>query len=68
MGENGINAHQIDGHGSQDVLHMGSGQSIVAGSSHPHSSHGLRKGAFNARTQRILLPKLQGLFHVSLRL
>ena len=60
LGQNSVNAHQIDRYGGQDMLHMGFVQAIIARASYPHTSYRLGKRPFDACSCLIRLPKLWG--------
>jgi len=68
VGQDRINANQIDGHSGQDLLHMGADQPIIARATQPHGSHSLRKRALDACTQGIRQAKGGRLLDLSLLL
>src|SRR5256886_14248357 len=60
LGQNSVNAHQIDRYGGQDMLHMGFLQAIIARASYPHPSYRLGKRPLDSCSFLIPPPKLWG--------
>src|SRR5437588_10734453 len=58
LGQNSVNAHQIDRYVGQDMLHMGFVQVIIALPLYPHTSSRLVKRPFDASSCLIRLSKL----------
>ena len=58
LGQNGINAHQIDRDSGQDMLHLRFTQAVIACASDAHASYGLGKRGLDSCSGLIRLPKL----------
>ena len=68
LGQNGVNAHQIDRNGAQDMLYLRFVQAIIACTSYPHPADRLGKRPFDACSSLIRLSKRGCLLFLSPRL
>src|SRR5258708_23850846 len=65
LGQQSINAHQIDRNGGHDMLHLRFVQAIIACASYPHSSYRLGKRSLDACSRLIRLSEHWGLLFLS---
>src|SRR5258708_37686363 len=68
LGQNGINAHEIDRDGGQHVLHLRFMQAVIACASYSHPSYRLGKRPFDACSCLIRLSKCWSFLFLSPRL